>query len=87
MSLFLVAVALLPFILAAPQPDAGAIHVPIVRRNQPDRVANLPKVVQALRSKYGFRPIIKDGYTTLMKRANSVAIPLSDEVCKAWSSA
>jgi hypothetical protein len=83
MSLFLVAVALLPFILASPKPDAGAIHVPIVRRNQPDRVGNLPKVVEASRNKYGFRPVIKNGDTTLVKRANSVAIPLSDEVCKA----
>jgi cathepsin D len=83
MSLFLVAVALLPLILASPQPDAGAIHVPIVRRNQPDRVANLPKFVEALRNKYGFRPVIKNGSPALVKRANSVAIPLSDEVCKA----
>ncbi|OJA14054.1 hypothetical protein AZE42_05211, partial [Rhizopogon vesiculosus] len=50
--LFLVAVVLLPFTLAAPQPDAGIIHVPIVRRSQPNRVANLPKVLKALRNQY-----------------------------------
>jgi cathepsin D len=75
-SLSLVAVALLPFALAAPQPDAGAIHVPIVRRSQIDRVANLPKAVEALRTKYGYQPT----YGSYSKRANTAAVPITDEV-------
>jgi cathepsin D len=68
-SLPLVAVALLPFALAAPQPDVGVIHVPIVRRSQTNRVANLPKVVEALRTKYGYQS------------ANTATVPITDEVC------
>ncbi|KAG1735967.1 aspartic peptidase domain-containing protein [Suillus lakei] len=71
----LVAVALLPFALAAPQPDAGVIHVPIVRRSQTNRVANLPKAMEALRAKYGYQPI----NTTYSKRANTAAVPITDE--------
>ncbi|KAG1772615.1 aspartic peptidase domain-containing protein [Suillus placidus] len=74
-SLPLVAVALLPFALAAPQPDAGVIHVPIVRRSQTDRVANLPEAVKALRAKYGYQPT----NATYAKRANSAAVPITDE--------
>ncbi|KAG0696968.1 aspartic peptidase domain-containing protein, partial [Suillus ampliporus] len=75
-SLPLVAIALLPFALAAPQPaDAGVIHVPIVRRSQPNRVANLPKVIEALRNKYGIQP----GNATNLKRGNTAAIPITDE--------
>ncbi|KAG2135856.1 acid protease [Suillus clintonianus] len=74
-SLPLVAVALLPFALAAPQPDAGVIHVPIVRRSQADRVANLPKAMEALRAKYNYRPT----NATNSKRANSAAVPITDE--------
>lgn len=76
-SLPLIAAALLPFALAAPQPDAGVIHVPIVRRSQTNRVANLPKAVEALRTKYGFRPTS----ATYSKRANTAAVPITDEVC------
>jgi hypothetical protein len=78
-SLLLMAFVLLPLILASPnpQPGVGLIHVPIVRRSQSDRVANLPKVVKALQNKYHLRPIIKNG--GIMKR-DSVAIPLTDEV-------
>jgi cathepsin D len=80
----LVAFVLLPLILAAPnpQPGAGLIHVPIVRRSQSNRVANLPKVVEALRNKYRFRPIIKNGGVAVVKRGYNVAIPLTDEVCR-----
>ncbi|KAG2154413.1 aspartic peptidase domain-containing protein [Suillus bovinus] len=74
-SLPLVAVALLPFVFAAPQPDAGVIHVPIVRRSQTNRVANLPKAVEALRAKYGYQPTD----ATYSKRANTAAIPITDE--------
>lgn len=75
-SLSLVAVALIPFALAAPQPDAGVIHVPIVRRSQTDRVANLPKAMEALRAKYGYQPT----NATYSKRANTAAVPITDEV-------
>lgn len=74
-SLPLIAAVLLPFALAAPQPDAGVIHVPIVRRSQTNRVANLPKAVEALRAKYGFRPTS----ATYSKRANTAAVPITDE--------
>jgi cathepsin D len=76
-SLPLVALALFPFTLATPQPLTGLVHVPIMRRSQPDRVANLPQIVEAIRNKYGFRPIIKNGG---LKRGNSAAIPITDEV-------
>jgi len=76
--LFLIAVVLLPFTLAAPQPDAGVIHIPLVRRSQPNQVANLPKVLKALRNKYGYQPTVT---SPNLKRANSsVAIPLTDEL-------
>ncbi|KAG2074048.1 acid protease [Suillus decipiens] len=68
----LVVVALLPFALAAPQPDAGVIHVPIVKRSQTDRVANLPKAIEALRTKYGYQHIN-------VKRGNTATIPITDE--------
>ncbi|KIJ18474.1 Merops: A01.UPA [Paxillus involutus ATCC 200175] len=72
-SLPLVALTLLPYALAAPQPFADPIHVPIVRRSDPDRVANLPKAIEALKTKYGFKP-------KNTKRAGSTAsIPLTDE--------
>ena len=72
----LVALAFLPFALAAPQPNAGVIHVPIVRRSQSDRVANLPGIVEAMRKKYGYRPTVR----STRKRANSAAVPITDEV-------
>ncbi|KAG1742630.1 aspartic peptidase domain-containing protein [Suillus paluster] len=68
-SLPLVVIALLPFTLAARQPDGGVIHAPIVRRSHSNRVANLPKAVEALRKKYG----------TNLKRASTVVIPITDE--------
>ncbi|KAG2365371.1 aspartic peptidase domain-containing protein [Suillus spraguei] len=68
----LVVVALLPIALAAPQPDAGVIHVPIVKRSQTDRVANLPKAVEALRTKYGYQH-------TNAKRGNTATVPITDE--------
>lgn len=71
----LVAVALLPFTLAAPQPDAGVIHVPIVRRSRINRVANLPKAVEALRTKYGYHPT----NAPYSKRANTATIAITDE--------
>ncbi|KIK90920.1 hypothetical protein PAXRUDRAFT_658209 [Paxillus rubicundulus Ve08.2h10] len=72
-SLPLVALTLLPYALAVPQPHADPIHVSIVRRSDPDRVANLPKAMEALRTKYG----IKQKNT---KRAGSTtSIPLTDE--------
>lgn len=74
-SLSLVAVALFSFALAAPQPDAGVIHVPIVKRSQTDRVANLPKAMEALRAKYGYQ--LTNG--TYSKRANTAAVPITDE--------
>lgn len=74
-SLPLVAVALLPFALAAPQPDVGVIHVPIVRRSQTNRVANLPKAVEALRTKYGYQST-NGPYS---KRANTATVPITDE--------
>ena len=77
--LSLIAVILLPLALAAPKPDASIIHVPIMRRSQPDRVINLPKVIEALRNKYGIRGTVKSANS---KRAASVGIPLTDEVCR-----
>ena len=77
--LSLIAVVLLPFALAAPEPDAGVIHVPIMRRSQPDRVINLPKVIEALRNKYGNQGTMKSANS---KRADSAGIPLTDEVCR-----
>ncbi|KAG1725280.1 aspartic peptidase domain-containing protein [Suillus paluster] len=75
-SLPLVAIALLPlFALAAPQPATGVIHVPIVRRTQPNRVANLPKAVEAIRAKYGYQ----SNNVTNSKRGNTAAIPITDE--------
>jgi len=73
------AVALFPLSLATPHLNAGVIHVPIVQRNQPNRVANLPKVVQALRNKYSYEATMKSAKS---KRGTSAAIPLADEVCK-----
>jgi len=69
--------ALLPLTLAAPQPNAGVIHVPIVRRSQSNRVANLPKVVEALRIKYSDQITVKRDH----RRRGNAAIPLTDEVC------
>lgn len=74
-SLLLVAVALLPFTFAAPQLDAGVIHVPIVRRSQTNRVANLPNAVKALRAKYGYQPT----NAPYSKRANTATVPITDE--------
>lgn len=68
--------ALLPLTLAAPQPNAGVIHVPIVRRSQTNRVANLPNVVEALRNKYSDQITVKRDH----KRGGDAAIPLTDEV-------
>jgi len=75
--LSLIAVVLLPFAPAAPNQDAGVIHVPIMRRSQPDRVINFPMVIEALRNKYGNQ--VKSANS---KRADSVEIPLTDEVCR-----
>ncbi|KIJ18473.1 hypothetical protein PAXINDRAFT_167075 [Paxillus involutus ATCC 200175] len=72
-SLPLVALTLLPYALAVPQPYADPIHVPIVRRSNPDRVANLPKAIEALKTKYRFKQ-------TNTKRAGSTtSVPLTDE--------
>ncbi|KAF9232681.1 aspartic peptidase domain-containing protein [Melanogaster broomeanus] len=74
-SLPIVALAFLPYALAAPQltSSADSIHVPIVRRSNVDRVAKLPQAMQALKKKYGYT----QGNT---KRAgNTAAIPIIDE--------
>ncbi|KAG2751850.1 acid protease [Suillus brevipes Sb2] len=76
-SLPLLAIALLPFALAAHQPGAGVIHAPIVRRSHSNRVANLPKAVEALRKKYGYQ--VTNVKSTNSKRANTAAIPITDE--------
>ncbi|KAG8214186.1 aspartic peptidase domain-containing protein [Butyriboletus roseoflavus] len=65
--------------LAASHPLSytNPIHVPLRRSNVSDRVANLPKVVNAIKHKYGVA-------TTRTKRSggtNSSYIPLSDQVC------
>jgi cathepsin D len=78
-SLPLVAIALLPFTLAARQPDGGVVHAPIVRRSHSNRVANLPKAVEALRRKYGYQ--VTNVKSTNSKRASTAAIPITDEVC------
>ncbi|KAH7925606.1 acid protease [Leucogyrophana mollusca] len=74
-SLPLVALALLPYALAAPQSEgyADPLHVPLTRRNRATRVANLPKIADALRVKYGYKP------KNLAKRASSASIPITDE--------
>ncbi|KAG2107864.1 aspartic peptidase domain-containing protein [Suillus cothurnatus] len=68
-SLPLVAIALLPFTLAARQPDGGVVHAPIVRRSHSNRVANLPKAVEALRRKARIR-----------SEPAPATIPITDEV-------
>ncbi|KAI9571567.1 aspartic peptidase domain-containing protein [Boletus coccyginus] len=68
--LSLLFLALLPLALAAPQPDAGPIHVPIVRRATPS-VADLPRIMDAIRVKYGFTPKNQKRSTT--------TVPLTDE--------
>ncbi|KAG1884524.1 hypothetical protein F4604DRAFT_1730893, partial [Suillus subluteus] len=73
----LVAIALLPFTLAARQPDGGVVHAPIVRRSHSNRVANLPKAVEALRRKYGYQ--VTNVKSTNSKRASTAAIPITDE--------
>ncbi|KAG1871567.1 aspartic peptidase domain-containing protein, partial [Suillus subluteus] len=73
----LVAIALLPFTLAAPQPAGGVVHAPIVRRSHSNRVANLPKAVEALRKKYGYP--VTNVKSTNSKRASTAAIPITDE--------
>ncbi|KAH7907299.1 aspartic peptidase domain-containing protein [Hygrophoropsis aurantiaca] len=75
-SLPLVALALIPYALAAPQPEAYAdpIHIPLSRRSRTNRVANLPQIADALRIKYGYRPV-----NTLAKRATAAAVPITDE--------
>ena len=78
-SLFLVTLVFLPCALAAPRPASypGPVHVPIFRHsNVSDRVANLPKVIDAIRHKYGFAT------TTHSKRsdASSGYISLTDVV-------
>ncbi|KAH7889011.1 aspartic peptidase domain-containing protein [Phlebopus sp. FC_14] len=76
-SLPIVALALCHVALAAPQPEAYAdpIHVPIVRRSvtPQDRVANLPKAMEALRTKYGFKQ------PNQKRDANTATIPITDE--------
>ncbi|KAG2037516.1 aspartic peptidase domain-containing protein [Suillus americanus] len=72
-----VAIALLPFTLAARQPDGGVVHAPIVRRSHSNRVANLPKAVEALRKKYGYPAT--NVKSTNSKRASTAAIPITDE--------
>ncbi|KAF8134347.1 aspartic peptidase domain-containing protein [Boletus edulis] len=55
--LFVITVTSLPCALAASRPitPPNPIHVPIFRRSTvSDRVANLPKVVEAVKHKYGF---------------------------------
>ena len=76
--------ASLPCVLAASRPVSYAdpVHVPILRRsNVSDRVANLPKVIEAVRHKYGFAT------TTISKRsgdARSGYIPLASIVSRIW---
>lgn len=77
-SLPLVAIVLLPFVFAARQPDGGVVHVPITRRSHSNRVANLPKAVEALRKKYGHQ--LTNVKSTDSKRASTAAIPVTDEV-------
>ncbi|KAH7925633.1 acid protease [Leucogyrophana mollusca] len=74
-SLPLVVLALLPYALAAPQPEgfADPLHIPLARRSRATRVANLPKIADALRVKYGYNP------KNLVKRASSAAVPITDE--------
>ncbi|KAG1902677.1 aspartic peptidase domain-containing protein [Suillus fuscotomentosus] len=76
-SLPLVAIVLLPFAFAARQPDGGVVHVPITRRSHSNRVANLPKAVEALRKKYGHQ--LTNVKSTDSKRASTAAIPVTDE--------
>jgi cathepsin D len=79
LSLLLVAIALLPFTLAARQLDGGVVHTPIMRRSHFNRVANLPKTVEALRRKYGHQ--VTNVKSTKSKRASTAAIPMTCEVC------
>jgi cathepsin D len=77
LSLLLVAIALLPFTLAARQLDGGVVHTPIMRRSHFNRVANLPKTVEALRRKYGHQ--VTNVKSTKSKRASTAAIPMTCE--------
>jgi cathepsin D len=48
-----------------------------VRRSHSNRVANLPKAVEALRRKYGYQ--VTNVKSTNSKRASTAAIPITDE--------
>ncbi|KAG6375626.1 aspartic peptidase domain-containing protein [Boletus reticuloceps] len=73
----LLVLALLPFALAAPHPDNynvdNSIHIPILRRaiTPEQRIANLPKIIDAMRVKYGYKSVNQKRSTT-----NS---PITDE--------
>ncbi|KAF8444969.1 aspartic peptidase domain-containing protein [Boletus edulis BED1] len=66
----LLVLALLPFALAAPHPDNynvdNSIHIPILRRaiTPEQRIANLPKVIDAMRVKYGYKSVNQKRSTT-----------------------
>ena len=75
-SLSLISLALLPYALAAPEPvsHAGQLHIPIVRRSTSaqERVASLPRIMDSIRLKYGFKPV--------NRRRSTTSAALTDEV-------
>ncbi|KAG2066683.1 acid protease [Suillus decipiens] len=76
-SLPLVAIALLPFTLAARPSNGGVGHVPIIRRSHSNRVENLPKAVKALRKKYGYQATNMKSKNS--RQASTAAVPITDE--------
>lgn len=78
-SLSVIPLVFLLWALAAPHPVSCSdpIHVPVLRRSKvSDRVASLPKVMDAIKRKY--RASTTD--SKRLGRASSSYIPLTDEV-------
>ena len=70
----LLALSVLSFALAAPQPSPDHLHVPLVRRSR-HNVEDLPKALAALKGKYN---IVQSN--TAKRAGYSSAIPITDEV-------
>ena len=70
----LLALSVLPFAIAAPQPPPDPLHVSLVRRSRL-HVEDLPKALAALKGKYN---IVKSN--TPKRAGSSSAIPITDEV-------
>ena len=72
----LLALSVLSFALAAPQPSPDPLHVPLVRRSR-HNVEDLSKALAALKGKYN---IVQSN--TAKRAGYSSAIPITDEVCR-----